>query len=225
MLDIAVAAAFQLILGHTELAQVLRRVGHEPVRQGLVNDVVDLLGLGAEDGGAGDDHLLPHANEQVRLGPEQGVDQVEVLDDDPLALVEGLGDGVGQDAHLREAVLKADIHMVGVGGEEAEAGVLLQQGQGPHIDAGVGVGQVQAREHAPDQGALAGPGLPDDANELVKGGQVQLHQLHPQLVHALVAAGGEVGTDDVACLAVVHIFLAGPGRAAPALHYSASGPL
>ena len=139
-----------------------------------------------------------------------------MLDDDPLALVEGLGDGVGQDAHLREAVLKADIHMVGVGGEEAEAGVLLQQGQGPHIDAVVVVCQVQAREHAPDQGALAGPGLPDDANELVKGGQVQLHQLHPQLVHALVAAGGEVGTDDVACLAVVHIVspflpaLAGP---------------
>ena len=40
-----------------------------------------------------------------------------LLHHDPLAPVEGLGDGVRQDAHLGKAVFEPDVHMVGVGGE------------------------------------------------------------------------------------------------------------
>ena len=59
-------------------------------------------------------------------------------------------------------------------------------------------------KHAPDQGALAGAGLADDADELVKGGEGELYQLHAQGIHAAVPPGGEVGADDVASLQILH---------------------
>ena len=115
-----------------------------------------------------------------------------------------LGDSISQGAHLGEAVLKADVHVVGVGGEKAEAPVLLQKRQGPDVYTVVVVGQLQAGKHAPDQGALAGAGLADDADELVKGGEIELHQLHAQGVHTGVTPGGEVGADNMAFLQVLH---------------------
>lgn len=122
----------------------------------------------------------------------------------PLAPVQGPGNGFRQFPHLGEAVFKADIHMVGVGGKESPLLILLQKGQGADIDPVVIVGQFQAGKHAPDQGAFAGARLPDHADQLVKGRQIQLRQLHAQGIHPAGAPGGEIGADNVAFLAIIH---------------------
>ena len=118
--------------------------------------------------------------------------------------MQGVVDGIGQGAHLGEAVFKADVQVIGVGGEKALVVVLVQDGQGADVDPVVVVGEVQAREHAANEGALAGARLADDADELVRGVEVELYQVHPQGVHPLAAPGGEVGADDMACLTFDH---------------------
>lgn len=59
VLHVVVAAALHLLPGQAEFAQIFGGVGHEPVGQGAVDDVVDILGLRAEDGGPCDEPPPP----------------------------------------------------------------------------------------------------------------------------------------------------------------------
>ena len=204
VLHVVVAAALHLLLGQAKFTQILGGVGHKPVGKGLVDNVVNILRLWAKDGGPGNDHFLTHADQQIGLDLQHGIDEVEVLHNYPLAAVECLGNGLGQDAHLGKACFKANIQVVGVGGKEAEAPVLLQNRQRPDVYAVVVVGQFQAGEHAPDEGAFAGASLADNADEFIEGGEVKLYQLHTQGVHAGVAPGGEISADDMTSLQVLH---------------------
>ncbi len=92
---------------------------------------------------------------------------------------------------LGERLLKADVQVIGVRLVEA-AVVNIQQRQRAHVDAVVVVGELQPREHAAYQQALARPGIANDADEPVKCGQVPLGNSHAQLAHAHIAARGKV---------------------------------
>ena len=107
----------------------------------------------------------------------------------PASLVQGFGDGFRQLSHLREAVFKTDVQVVGVGREESKGPVLLQNGQGTDIDAVVVVGQLQTGEHTPDEGAFARAGFADNTDQLVGGVEIHLRQLLACGVHTVCAAG------------------------------------
>ena len=142
-------------------------MGHQTVAQGFVDHLPDLFRLGAEQVGSCYHDLLTHTDQNIGVGPQQRVDQIKMLHNHPLAVLQRLNDGIRQFTQLGKTGLKADIQMVGMGGEKGETPVLLQQGQGTDIHAVIVVGQFQPWEHTPDQGALAGSGIANDADQFV----------------------------------------------------------
>ena len=193
VVDVVVLAAGDQVGIHVNLAQILRRVGHQAVGQGLMYVVDELLRLRAEHGRAADDDLLAHADHQVCVAGQQRIDQVEVLHDHALAQIDGLHDRVGQDVGLGEAGLEADVQVVGVGRVEAAHIAHVQDRQRAHVHAVVVVGQLQAGEHAAHQRALAGARVADEADQLVVGAEVELGNLHAQVVDAGASAGRKEG--------------------------------
>ena len=165
--------------------------------QGTVNGLLQFFRLRTEYIGAGHQHLLTHTDEQIGVGAQQGIHQIKMLYDDPLAMVKGVNNGISQNTHLGKAVFKPNIQMVGMGGEKGSLVADIQNRQGTDIHAVIIVGQFQAGEHTPNQRAFAGTGFTDHTDELVAGGEILLGQLHTQLVHTPMTSGGIVAADDM----------------------------
>ena len=159
----------------------------------IVLSTIDLDGLGerAEDGRPGDDDLLADADEDLGVVAEGLVDEVEVLDDDPAVVRDGLEDGLGQLVLLVEGQLVAGVDVEGVAGEGV-GGVEVVEGRRPDVDALVVVGQLEAREEPLDQGRLARALGAEDADEEVGRGEVLLGQLGGDHVQPVAAARGVV---------------------------------
>jgi len=118
MMNVVMLGPVPLLCRNTEFTQILRRMGHKAVAQRGLAFLADALRVGAEGIGAGNQNLLPHANEQVGVGGQKRVDQVKVLHHHPFTPAHRLHNGVRQGVGLGKAHLKTDIHMVGVGGEK-----------------------------------------------------------------------------------------------------------
>ena len=205
MAHIIVTQAGKVLRRKENFAKIFRTVNHQTVGQGLVDHIPDLVGLWAKNGGAGHDHFFAYADQQVGItAAQQGINQLEMLHDDALAVLNGDQNGISQVAELGKPGFKTDIHVVRVGREETTRFLYIQQRQRTHIQTVIVIGQFQIGKHAPDQRALAGAGITDDANELVERGEVQLRQLHTQRIHALTATGGEIGADNMRLLPFLH---------------------
>jgi hypothetical protein len=150
-----------------KFAQILSGVCHEPVGEGCVGLLPDFLRLRTENIGTGYNNLLANTNEQIRVDIEEGIHQIKMLHNHPLALVEGLGDGIGQNAHLGKAVFKADIQMVGVRGEKGDILLYVQNRQRADINAMIVIGQLQTGKHTPYQSAFSGTGFADNTDQFV----------------------------------------------------------
>ena len=198
--DIAVAARKHLLLRHGVFAQILRAVRHEAIGKRRIDDVAQLLRQRAKEVRPRDDDLLADADEQIRVDAEQGIDQVKMLDDDALAAPDSQPDGVRQLRELMEARLEADVQMVGVRREKARFILLLQKRERADVDAVVVVRKLDAGEHPLDEHALAGAGLPDEADDLVEGRKIKLRDLHTERVDPAAAAGSKIRAVDMAAL-------------------------
>ena len=128
-----------------------------------------LSGEGTEGVGTGHQDFLSHADEQIGIGGQEGINEIKMLYHHTLTPVYCLHNGVRQLMRLGEAHLKANVHVVCMGREKAGLTVLVHKGKGADIDAAVVVGELQSGEHAPDQDALSRSAVANDANELVKG--------------------------------------------------------
>ena len=82
--------------------------------------------------------------------------------------------------------------MVGVGRVEDVLFVDVQQGQRPHVDPGIVVGELQTREHALDEHGFAGAGFAQDADDVVERRQMLLGDLRTQFEHAHRTARCEI---------------------------------
>ena len=168
LLNVAVDGSGHIFVAQIALRKVFRRMGHLAVFDGFVDDLMDLVGGGAEDGWAGHDDLLAHADQQIGLLVHVGIEQFVVLHDDSAVSALGLHDGIRQHAGLGKAHLEPDVHVVGVGRVEDVLFVDVQQGQRPHVDPGIVVGELQTGEHALDEHGLAGAGFAQDADDVVE---------------------------------------------------------
>ena len=178
------------MLRKKDLAEILSRVRHAAKADGFRNALMQLARKRAEDRGPCYDDLLAHADQQVCVYVEHGVDEVEMLDDDALAVLDGAKDRLRERAELSERRFEADIEVIGMRVEKAVFGC-VEQGKRAHVDAVVVVRELEPREHAFDEHALARARLADDADQLIVGGKVHLGDLHSEVVHSVAAARRE----------------------------------
>ena len=71
---IIMIAPGKLIYRHAEFAQILSRMGHQPIGEGSVHCIPNLLRLRPENCWPGDHYLFTHADEQVGIKAQEGED-------------------------------------------------------------------------------------------------------------------------------------------------------
>lgn len=118
MLDITVVAAPAVFRRHIELRKVFRRVRHAPETHGFGDNVIDFLWLWSKHRRARDNDLLPHADEQMRVYTQEGIDHVEMFNNNALPFLHGMQNCICKLMHLRKRSLEADVQMIGMRGKK-----------------------------------------------------------------------------------------------------------
>ena len=103
-----------------------------PNRKKIIQVIKDLQALlfpmaySRPDHEMSDEHLLSYTDKEIGIGSQQGINQFKMLYNDTLVIFQCGNNGFCQLGHLGKAVFKPDVHVVGVGGEERKAPILLQ---------------------------------------------------------------------------------------------------
>ena len=187
------------LVAEEERSDVFGRVGHLAILERIVDDVVDTLRQGAEDARASHDDLFADTHEQVGVAAEGVVEQVEVLDHDAALALQQRADKVGDLVHLHKGHLEADVEVIGGGVLDVVERVAHLHDLA-RIDDVVIVGELQAGEHALDEGRFASAGVAEDADEAVVEEEVAVADLFAEEHESLFATRREVLRRD-------HIFL------------------
>ena len=100
-------------------------MGHQAVFERLLAFAADAIREGSKGVGPGHQNLVSHADEQIGIGGQEGVDEIKMLHHHPFSPVHRLHDGVGQLMGLGKAHFKANVHMVRMGCKETGLAVLI----------------------------------------------------------------------------------------------------
>ena len=158
------------------VGQVFGRMGHAAELDGPMDDGLDRLGKRPEHRRPGHDDLLADAENDLGVVAQGPVEQVEVLDDDPPVVADGVVDGFDDLVDLVEGQLVADVDVEGMAGEGVFGAEMIER-RGLDVDAVIVVGQLQAGKQALDERRLARALGPDDADQQVGRRQEFLGQL------------------------------------------------
>jgi len=104
----------------------------------------------------------------MRVYAQEGIDHVEMLNNNALPFLHGMQNRICKLMHLCKRSLEADVQMIGVRGKKAAVAVLIKDRQRAHVHPAVVIGQLQPGKHALDEHAFAGARFPDDADELIE---------------------------------------------------------